>query len=230
MDWVKAITFDFWGTLVDVDASGELAMRQLLATLEHKRAAPDPAALYLAWDAATVRRYRSDVWRPYVEWSAIGLKDTFEPYGVHLSDAAWFQHSDSFVRIMTSQATPHPEVPAIIEALKRRFPLMPITNMDASYFRLNPFHAVFDEFVTAEEAKAFKPCADIFRLAISKLQCPAQHILHASLAQFADLDGAMPLGIKVAWINRGREQLGRYTPKPMFEFPTLKGLAEELLS
>ena len=62
MHWVKAITFDFWGTLVDVDKSGHSAMRQLAASLNLKDA--DPAALYLTWDDATVRRYRSDVWRP----------------------------------------------------------------------------------------------------------------------------------------------------------------------
>jgi 2-haloacid dehalogenase len=49
--------------------------------------------------------------------------------------------------------------------------------------------------------------------------------LHVSLSQFADLEGAMPLGMKVAWINRGREPLGRYTPKPLHEFSDLTGLA-----
>jgi 2-haloacid dehalogenase len=228
MNWVKAITFDFWGTLVDVDASGRKAMQYLLTTLG--LSAVDAAALYLAWDDATVRLYRSDVWRPYLEWSAVGLKDTFASYGVELADAAWRDHADAFVRTMTSEAKPHPEVPAIIATLKSRLPLMPITNMDTSYFQLNPFHAAFDGFVTAEEAKAFKPSADIFRLAIKKLGHPPHSILHASLAQFADLEGAMPLGMKVAWINRGREPLGRFTPKPLFEFPTLDGLAAQLLN
>ena len=73
LHWVKAITFDVWGTLVDVDERGCRAMHQLKRTLNLK--ATDAAALYQAWDDATVRRYRSDVWRPYVQWSALGLKD-----------------------------------------------------------------------------------------------------------------------------------------------------------
>jgi 2-haloalkanoic acid dehalogenase type II len=223
MRWVKAITFDFWGTLVDVDKSGYLAMRQLAASLNLKDA--DPAALYLTWDDATVRRYRSDVWRPYVEWTAHGLKDAFAQYDIALPDEEWRVHADAFVKVMTSEAKPHPEVPKIIRALKSKFPLMPITNMDERYFRLNPFHAAFDSFVTAEEAHAFKPSADIFRLAIKKLGHPPGSILHVSLSQFADLEGAMPLGMKVAWINRGREPLGRYTPKPLHEFSDLTGLA-----
>jgi 2-haloacid dehalogenase len=101
---------------------------------------------------------------------------------------------------------------------------MPITNMDVRYFRLNPFQEVFDSFVTAEEAKAFKPSPDIFRLAIEKLGAPPSSILHVSSSQFADLEGAMPLGIKVAWINRGREPLGRFAPKPLHECRDLLGL------
>ena len=41
---------------------------------------------------------------------------------------------------------------------------------------------------------------------------------------FADLEGAMPLGMKVAWINRGQEPLGRFTPKPLYEFSDLSGV------
>jgi 2-haloacid dehalogenase len=222
MNWVRAITFDFWGTLVDVDESGRLAMQRLVTALNLKGA--DAAALYLAWDDATVRRYRSDVWRPYVEWSALGLKDTFASYGIGLPDEEWRAHADAFVKVMTSEAKPHPEVPEVIRTLKSRFPLMPITNMDAKYFQLNPFYAAFDSFVTAEEARAFKPSADIFRLAIKKLSHPPDRVLHVSLSQFADIEGAMPLGMKVAWINRGQEPLGRYTPKPLHEFPDLTGL------
>jgi 2-haloacid dehalogenase len=222
MHWVRAITFDFWGTLVDVDKSGHSAMRQLATSLKLKDA--DPEALYSTWDDATVRRYRSDVWRPYVEWTAHGLKDTFAEFGIELRDEEWRARADAFVRIMTSEAKPHPEAPNVIRALKSRFPLMPITNMDEKYFRLNPFQAEFDAFVTAEEARAFKPSADIFRLAIKKLGHPPDSILHVSLSQFADLEGAMPLGMKVAWINRGQEPLGRFTPKPLLEFSDLTGL------
>jgi 2-haloacid dehalogenase len=222
MKWVKAITFDFWGTLVDIDTSGTAAMSHVLQKLSI--ADQDPLALYLAWDYATVRRYRSDVWRPYVQWSALGLADTLQPLGVELSESEWADLADVFVTIMTSQAAPHPESQEVVEFLKQKLPLMPITNMDEHYFSLNPFRSQFDQWLTAEEAGAFKPSALIFNKAISKIGSNPGEILHASLAQFADLEGAMPVGMKVAWINRGQEQLGAFTPKPLYEFPTLLGL------
>jgi 2-haloacid dehalogenase len=222
MDWVKAITFDFWGTLVDIDTSGAEAMRQVLDKLAIT--GQDPAVLYLRWDYATVRRYRSDAWRPYVQWSALGLADTLEPLGVQLSPQEWADLADLFVTVMTSQAKPHPESTEVIRFLKTKVPLMPITNMDEDYFALNPFRCEFDQWLTAEEAHAFKPSAIIFNKAINKLGHPAGNILHASLAQFADLEGAMPVGMKVAWINRGSDALGPFTPEPLYEFKNLDGL------
>lgn len=224
MDWVKAITFDFWGTLVDVDSSGETGMARVMERTG--LSGMSSRELYLKWDFATVRRYRSDVWRPYVQWGALALRDVLEPLGVSLSDAEFAENAELLISTMTSQAKPHPEVPAVIAALKRRYPLMPITNMDDRLFAMNPFRAEFDQYLTAEDAGAFKPSAIIFGKAIERLGVPAQSILHVSLAQFADLEGAMPMGMKVAWINRGGEALGPFTPRPLFEFSDLKGLGE----
>lgn len=224
MQWVKAITFDFWGTLVDVDSSGEAGMAGVLQRVGLHDLSP--RELYLKWDSATVRRYRSDTWRPYGEWGALALRDVLEPLGVSLTDAGYAEHTEFLIGTMTSQAKPYPEVPAIISALKQRYPLMPITNMDDRFFAMNAFRSEFDRFVTAEQAGAFKPSSVIFNEAIARLGVPPQSVLHASLSQFADLEGAMPLGMKVAWINRGRERLGPFTPKPLFDFPDLRGLGD----
>lgn len=226
MQWIKAITFDFWGTLVDVDTSGETAMCDLLSSVGLDGL--DAREMYLRWDAATVRRYRSDRWRPYVEWTALGLRDVLEPLGVEFNEAQAREHAEAFVSTMTALAKPHPEVPAIISALKKRYPLMPITNMDDRYFELNPFKAEFDLSLTAQQAGAFKPSALIFAKAIERLGVDAANILHVSLSQFADLEGAMPMGMKVAWINRGLEKRGQFTPQPLYEFSDLNGLASVL--
>ncbi|MGO4560065.1 HAD family hydrolase [Mesorhizobium sp. 2RAF21] len=226
MQWIKAITFDFWGTLVDVDTSGEVAMAHLLDNVG--LIGINPRELYLRWDAATVRRYRSDKWRPYVEWTAFGIRDVLEPLGIELNEAQALREAETFVSKMTTSAKPHAEVPHVIAALRSRWPLMPITNMDDRFFQLNPFTAEFDLYLTAEQAGAFKPSAIIFGKAIERLNVDAENILHVSLSQFADLEGAMPLGIKVAWINRGREKRGQFTPQPLFEFADLNELASVL--
>jgi len=219
-DW-DAVTFDYWGTLVDVDRSGIEAMRHVCALLRLE--SMDPRALYRAWDEATVRRYRSDTWRPYRDWAALGLQDVLEPHGIALG-GEWAELANTLVARMTAEAQPHPEAPAVIRTLRERVPLMPITNMDDAYFQLNPFHHEFDRYLTAQQAGAFKPSARIFERAIELLQVPPGRILHVSMSPFADLEGAMPVGMKVAWINRAGETLGPYTPRPLYEFPDLRGV------
>jgi 2-haloacid dehalogenase len=70
-------------------------------------------------------------------------------------------------------------------------------------------------------AKAYKPSHLIFSLALDRLGLDAQNVLHCSLASWADIDGAKPLGMHVAWINRTGDQLGPWQPRPDLEFKTL---------
>ncbi|MFC4297647.1 HAD family hydrolase [Castellaniella hirudinis] len=215
----KAITFDFWGTLVDVETSGVAAMEAVAARL-----GADPsraAAYYQQWDEATVRGYRSDRWRPYVEWAAFGLRQVF---AAQAPAGDWPSLAETFVADMTRHAQPHPEAPDVIRFLGERYRLMPITNMDRRFFDANPFRSLFALTLTAEDVRAFKPSALIFKAAIERLALEPGEILHVSLAQFADLEGAMPMGMDVAWINRGGEPLGRFTPAPKFEFSDLSPL------
>ncbi len=215
----KAITFDFWGTLVDVDASGVKAMEAVALRL-----GVDPSlagTYYLQWDEATVRGYRSGRWQPYVKWAAFGLQQVF---AAQAPTGDWSVLAEAFVADMTRNAQPHPEVPDVIRFLGDRYRLMPVTNMDRRFFDANPFRSRFALTLTAEDVRAFKPSALIFQAAIDQLGLDPSEILHVSLAQFADLEGAMPMGLDVAWINRGGESLGRFTPMPKFEFSDLSPL------
>jgi len=224
MNWVEAITFDFWGTLVDVDTSGIEGMRRVLSNLGADESHAEQ--LYHEWDAATVRLYRSDRWKPYLHWGSLALTEVLGDRSIRLDPPRSLKLAELLISTMTAEAMPHPEVPAVIRALGQKYPLMPITNMDDALFELNPFKSEFDLSVTAQEAKAFKPSALIFLRAAEKLALDPSRILHVSLAQFADLEGAMPVGMKVCWINRGQEPIGKYTPRPLHEFPDLNGLAE----
>jgi len=89
----------------------------------------------------------------------------------------------------------------------------------------NPQHVT-----TAEMAQAYKPSQAIFALALDRLALDAADVLHCSLASWADIDGAKPLGMAVAWINRGADTLGTWQPRPDFEFDTLSPVRDVLES
>lgn len=227
MDAIKAVTFDYFGTLVDVDAGGTAGMAQVLSRLG--RGDLDAAALYLDWDVRNVQLYRSSAYRRYREVAAEALAATLTEAGIGQVDADRLPSlTDTLLTGLVEQAPPHPEVQEILALLAAKYPLMPITNMDSDLFARSRLASFFPSVTTAEMARAYKPSERIFRLALERLALAPGEVLHASLASWADIDGAKPLGMRVAWINRTRDRLGPWQPRPDHEFADLTGLREVL--
>lgn len=227
MDAIKAVTFDYFGTLVDVDAGGTAGMAQVLFRLG--RGDLDPAALYLDWDMRNVQLYRSSAYRRYREVAAEALAATLAEAGIERVDMDQLPAlTDTLLTGLVEQAPPHPEVPEILALLAAKYPLMPITNMDSDLFARSRLASFFPSVTTAEMARAYKPSERIFRLALERLALAPGEVLHASLASWADIDGAKPLGMRVAWINRTQDRLGPWQPRPDHEFADLTGLREVL--
>lgn len=223
MDAIKAVTFDYFGTLVDVDAGGTAGMAELLSRLG--RGDLDAEALYRDWDIRSVQLYRSSAYRRYRDVAGEALAATLAGAGIAPPAADDLPSlTDTLLTGLVEQAPPHPEVPAILDALAAKYPLMPITNMDSDLFARSRLASFFPSVTTAEMARAYKPSERIFRLALERLALAPAEVLHASLASWADIDGAKPLGMRVAWINRARDRLGPWQPRPDHEFADLTGL------
>lgn len=221
---IDAITFDYFGTLVNVDEGGMSGMRAVLeaAGIRCERPIFD---VYLDWDIRNVQLYRGGPYRSYraVARDALaGTLDALQPGASATLDLEAL--TELFLKHLVEQAPPHPEVPEILDWLGNRFPMMPITNMDSDLWRRSRLASHFDQVTTAEMAQAYKPSESIFKLALQRLGVRAQHVLHCSLASWADIDGAKPLGMKVAWINRGAERLSVWQPRPDHEFSDLTGV------
>ena len=220
---IKAVTFDYFGTLVDCDAGGASGARKLLSMLDRRDI--DPVALYADWDRRTVQAYRGGSYRRYrdvaIESLAAAL-ETVAPGITKQADVA--AATETLLSGLVECAKPFPEVVEIVDKLARRYPLMPITNMDSDLFARSQLASRFPHATTAEMARAYKPSERIFRLALDRLAVTPEDVLHVSLSPWADIDGAKPLGMRVAWINRTGESLGPWSPKPDWEFPDMNGL------
>jgi 2-haloalkanoic acid dehalogenase type II len=224
MDDIQAITFDYFGTLVDVDQGGMRGMQAVLDQLG-LRPARSLADIYQDWDIRNVRLYRGGRYRSYRSVARDALTATLDSIAPEAAGQADMEElTELYLGHLVESAPPHSEAPAILEWLGRRFPLMPITNMDSDLWQRSQLARYFEHVTTAEMARAYKPSEAIFRLALDRLGVPAERVLHCSLASWADIDGAKPLGMKVAWINRGRDTLGIWQPRPDHEFEDLQGL------
>ncbi len=221
---IQAITFDYFGTLVDVDQGGMTGFEHVLqrAGVRSKDSLFD---VYLDWDIRCVQNYRSGPYRSYRQVAGEALVATLEaiePGCTQRLDTDAL--ADLYLGHLVGSAPPHPEVPEILDWLAQRFPMMPITNMDSALWQCSQLVQFFDQVTTAEMAHAYKPSESIFRLALERLAVPAGKVLHCSLASWADIDGAKPLGMRVAWVNRGGDTLGVWQPRPDHEFPDLNGV------
>ena len=229
---IKAITFDYFGTLVDVDQGAAGGMARVLRVIG--RTDLDPRETYLRWDIENVRLYRGSAYRRYREVAAEAMRrllaDLPAPdvsvQGAGARDASSL--SEMLLLGLVEGSAPHPEVPAVLDALARSYRLMPVTNMDSDLFARSALASRFPDVTTAEMARAYKPSERIFRLALDRLGLSPDAVLHVAISPWADIEGAKPLGIKVVWVNRGDDVLGKWTPLPDFEIASLDGLRDIL--
>lgn len=222
---IKAVTFDYFGTLVDVEAGASAGMAKVLQAVG--RPDLDPVKTYLHWDELNVQRYRGGTYRRYrdvaVDAMAACLEAAVEtvPSGARLTEL-----TDIYLSGLADDSPPQPEVPAVLQALAGHgLRLMPITNMDSDLWRRTSLAGHFSELTTAEMAKAYKPSERIFQTALDKLGLTVNEVLHVAISPWADIEGAKPLGFKVAWINRNDDRLGPWTPRPDYEFRDVQGVA-----
>jgi 2-haloacid dehalogenase len=193
----RYVTFDCYGTLVDFRMS-DVAEEVVGARLNEELVQD----FLQAFAAYRLDEVMGD-WKPYRDVVADALRRAMRRYGLSYRDA-------DAERIYEAVPTwgPHPEVPAVLAALARRYPLVILSNaaeeqIPHTVAKLGaPFHAVY----TAEQAGAYKPRLGAFEYLLDRLGCGPDDIVHVSSSLRYDLMPANDLGITgKVYVNRGYE-------------------------
>ena len=193
----KFISFDCYGTLIDFDM-GPTARR-----LFEDRVPPGRMPAFLD----SFRYYRLDEvlgeWKPFFDVVANSVRRACKAHGVEYRDA---DAAALYAAVPTWQ--PHPHVVETLQAIAPHVPLVILSNsmvdlIPHSVAHLKaPFHAVY----TAEEARAYKPRAQIFEYMFDRLGCGPDQMMHVSSSFRYDLMTASDLGFMAkAFIDRGHE-------------------------
>ena len=226
----EVVSFDCYGTLIDWESGIVSGLRPVLAN--HGVEATHDEILDL--HARTEHRLQSSSTPGnYVKYRDVlgqevreaGRRWDFEPDPAEVGALA-----DSL-----RHWEPFPDTVEALRALKSRYKLAIISNVDDGLFALTACHleVEFDWIITAEQAGTYKPSRNNFEVALGRMGVAPERLLHVAESLFHDVAPAKQLGLSTVWVHRraGKEGFGAAPPadaKPDLKVPDLKTLASEL--
>jgi 2-haloacid dehalogenase len=220
----RLVTFDCYGTLIDWETGIFSALRPILAA--HGKTITD-----------------SELLRLYSELEAEAEQGEFHPYREVLQSVVSgfgtrleFNPTESQMRSLPDSLPnwpPFPDTIAALGKLKSRYQLAIISNVDDDLFAATArrLQIAFDYVITAQQARAYKPSPQIFKLAQQRTGVAPGQWLHAAQSVYHDVVPARSLGISTVWVNRPSPRPGSGAAKaasgqPDLEVPDLKTLAD----
>jgi 2-haloacid dehalogenase len=217
-DRFRAITFDCYGTLIDWETGLLSALRPIINA--HGADLSDRQIL------AIYSELEPQAQQPYRRYRDV-LAEVVRAFGRRLGFAVSDIEAESLANSLKNWL-PFPDTNAALKRLKAKYKLAIISNTDDDLFAATSRHleVQFDEVVTAEQAKAYKPSLEPFRLALKKLALPSEQVLHAGQSVHHDVLPAKSLGMSaVLVVRRGFGATKVTKGEPDLRVPDLRTLA-----
>ncbi len=204
----KLMSFDVFGTLIDVRAGSYAAFQSILDACGATHV--DVKEFWEHWERRNIRHY----WEPYTGYREICRRSI-------AGDPASIQrYFDAFAGFPL-----YPDVERVLGNLAKRFRLAIVSNIDDDLLAMTKLPDLFGLVCTAERARGYKPDGTLFRHLIANAGVGLGEILHSGQSQFTDMVGAKPLGLTVVWVNRRGISLSPDVPKPDWTVGDLDALA-----
>lgn len=220
----EALTFDCYGTLIDWESGILEALRALAG--EHGDRLPDPEACLELFGRLEAEAEGGG----YRSYRAV-LRDVATAFCIEVGLPPGEDGAERFAGSVPSWPA-FADAPDALEALGRRWRLAIVSNVDDDLFdgsaaRLG---VGFDQVVTAEQVRAYKPAPQHFTEVVRRLDLPRERVLHVAQSLYHDIAPAKSLGFTCVWVNRraGRPGSGATPPaiaSPDMEVPDLATLA-----
>ena len=215
-DDFDVLTFDCYGTLIDWEAGILAALRPILAAHAVAGDASDDELL------AAFARHESEVeagsYRPYRQV----LGDVVTAMLGHFGQAPTAEEGARFGGSVADWPA-FPDSGAALARLQSRFTLGVITNCDDDLFAASErrLGISFDQVVTAQQAKRYKPNPRGFELMFERVGLPPARILHVAQSLFHDHVTAKRLGLRTVWVDRRAGKAGGGATPPAQATPDL---------
>lgn len=220
----KILTFDCYGTLIDWETGIFSALRPILSAHGKTISDSELLGLYSEFEAQA----EQGDFRPYREV----LQSIVHRFGQHLG----FSPTEAQARSLPESVAgwpPFPDTVAALHQLKTRHQLAIVSNVDDDLFAPTGrrLEVPFDYVITAQQARAYKPSLQMFKLVRQRTGVAPEQWLHVAQSIYHDVIPARSLGIATVWVNRPSPRPGAGAAKaasanPDLEVPDLKTLAQ----
>ena len=215
---IKAIIFDAYGTLFDVNSAAEKCKDKIGGKWEGFANYWRTTQLEYTWLRSLMNRHK-DFWQVTED----SLDKSMKAFNI---DASMKNELLNLYRVLS----PFKEVPEVLNTLKEKnYKLGILSNGTPSLLNelieSNNLKNVFDDIFSIEEVKVYKPKSKVYDMPIKKYKIQKEEVTFLS-ANTWDVSGAGNYGYRSIWVNRNNNIFDNLDYKPKNEINNLKQLLD----
>ena len=213
---VKAIIFDAYGTLFDVNSAAEKCKDKIGDKWEPFANFWRTTQLEYTWLRSLMGRHK-DFWQVTED----SLDKSMKAFNI---DSSMKNELLNLYKILS----PYKEVSETLKALKeKKFKLAILSNGTPSLLnelvKSNNLNDLFDDIFSIEEVGVYKPVSKVYDIPVKKYKIKKDEIAFLS-ANTWDVSGGGNYGYQAIWVNRNNNIFDNLDYKPTNEIKSLKEL------
>ncbi|WP_440613773.1 haloacid dehalogenase type II [Candidatus Pelagibacter sp. HIMB1748] len=215
---IKAIIFDAYGTLFDVNSAAEKCKDKIGDKWEAFANYWRTTQLEYTWLRSLMKRHK-DFWQ-------ITEDSLDKSMSIFKIDNSMREELLNLYKILS----PFDEVPEVLKSLKEKnFKLAILSNGTPSLLnklvQSNKLDNLFDDIFSIEEVGVFKPDSKVYDMPIKKYKIKKNEVAFLS-ANTWDVSGGGNYGYNSIWVNRNNNIFDKLDYSPQNEIKNLNGLLD----
>ena len=215
---VKAIIFDAYGTLFDVNSAAEKCKDKIGDKWESFANFWRTTQLEYTWLRSLMKRHK-DFWQITED----SLDKSMKAFSI---DPSMKNELMNLYKVLS----PFKEVPETLKKLKgKNFKLAILSNGTPSLLdelvKSNNLDKLFDDIFSIEEVRIYKPDSRVYDLPIKKYKIKNSEVMFLS-ANTWDVSGGGNYGYQSIWVNRNNNIFDNLDFKPKYQITDLNKLTQ----
>tara|TARA_Y100001970_G_C13937190_1_gene701284 strand:+ start:12 stop:674 length:663 start_codon:yes stop_codon:yes gene_type:complete len=215
---IKAIIFDAYGTLFDVNSAAEKCKDKIGDKWENFANYWRTTQLEYTWLRSLMKRHK-DFWQVTED----SLDKSMKAFKIESS-------MRNELLDLYKTLTPFSEVPNTLKSLKdKNYKLAILSNGTPALLeelvKSNNLKDIFDDIFSIEEVKVYKPDSQVYNIPVKKYQIQKNEFAYLS-ANTWDVSGAGNYGFNPVWVNRNNSIFDNLDYKPTHEVQNLNQLLD----